>query len=248
MALINITLQGKGGVGKSFINSLLMQYYAKRQIEAQGFDTDPVNQTLAGYKAFPVKAVKLGDRDDEINPRYFDYLIEDIVALPENAAANIDNGASTFLPLLSYLLESQVLSMLREAGHEVRLHCVLVGGQALDDTLRGLAEVLVHLPDVAVVVWINEFVYGRVERNRPGMEPEGFEQTALFKKNKDRYHSLVRLPELRQSTYGFDIKQMTQARLSFEEAIASPDFKIMQKQRLRTTWGTLFNIMEEAML
>ncbi|MDP2699942.1 conjugal transfer protein TraL [Thalassospira sp.] len=248
MALINITLQGKGGVGKSFINSLLMQYYHQKNIEAHGFDTDPVNQTLAGYKAFPVKVVILGEREDEINPRFFDDLIEDLVALPENAVANIDNGSSTFLPLLSYLLESQVLTMLRESGHDVRLHCVLVGGQALDDTMRGLAEVLVHLPDIPVVVWINEFVYGRVARTRPGAEPEGFEQSALYKKNSARFHSLVRLPAVRQSTYGHDIAQMTQARLTFDEAIRSEHFKVMAKQRLKTTWRTLFNIMEEAML
>ncbi|PKR56590.1 MULTISPECIES: conjugal transfer protein TraL [Thalassospira] len=248
MALINITLQGKGGVGKSFINSLLMQYYLKRGLEVQGFDTDPVNQTFAGYKAFPVKSIQLGEREDEINPRFFDDLIEDLVALPENAVANIDNGSSTFLPLLSYLLESQVLTMLRDAGHDVRLHCVIVGGQALEDTMRGLAEVLVHLPDIPVVVWLNEYVYGRILRARPGSEPEGFEQSALYKKNKVRFYSLVHLPAVRQSTYGHDIAQMTQSHLTFDEAVASDQFKIMAKQRLKTTWTALYGVMEEAML
>ena len=247
MALINMTLQGKGGVGKSFVNSLLAQYYMKRESPLQGFDTDPVNQTFAGYKAFPVKVVKLGERIDEIDPRYFDDLIEDLVELPEDGVAVIDNGASTFMPLLNYLVESQVIEMLQDAGHQVRLHSVIIGGQALDDTMNGLAAILTYLPSVPVVVWLNEY-FGKIERTVPGAAPIPFDKSSLYKNNKDRLYGLVRLPDVRKETFGRDIEDMMRARLTFDEAVASEDFKIMARQRLKNTWRVLDDAMEKAML
>ena len=100
------------------------------------FDTDPVNRTFSGYRAFGVGTVRLGARPDEIDPRRFDRLIERIMALgasnrrarrtprrpggapttPETApqtAVVIDNGASTFLPLLGYLVESDAAAVRR---------------------------------------------------------------------------------------------------------------------------------------
>ncbi|MBB4268183.1 CO dehydrogenase nickel-insertion accessory protein CooC1, partial [Roseospira visakhapatnamensis] len=45
MAAIHMTLQGKGGVGKSFIASLLAQHFLARGQAPICLDTDPVNQT-----------------------------------------------------------------------------------------------------------------------------------------------------------------------------------------------------------
>jgi hypothetical protein len=247
MALINITVQGKGGIGKSLINTLLTQYYVKRGVKVQGFDADPVNQTLASFKALPVKVTKLGDREDEINPRYFDQLIDDLVAMPEDGVAVIDNGASTFLPLLSYLVESQVLGMLSDAGHQIRLQSVITGGQPMEDTLKGLSRVLRSLPNVPAVVWLNPHE-GPVENRNAGAAPKGFEEFKLYKDHKDRIHSIVNIPAVRKETFGQDISQMMQARLTFDEAVASKEFSIMARQRLKTTWNTLFSVMEEAML
>ena len=245
MALINLTLQGKGGVGKSLASRLMCEYYQKRGVELKGFDTDPVNQTFGNHKAFPVDVIQLGERPDEINPRYFDNLIEKLMPMSEDSVAVIDNGSSTFLPLLGYLVESQVLEMLREAGHEVRLHSVITGGQAITDTMTGLAQTLTYVPDVPVVVWINEY-FGRVERSLPNGKKESFEGSALYKNNKERIISLVTLPEVRKETFGHDIEQMMQQHLSFEEACVSESFTLMSRQRLKTTWRALEAAMAHA--
>ncbi|WP_349594580.1 conjugal transfer protein TraL [Thalassospira sp. NFXS8] len=242
-----MTLQGKGGVGKSFISSLLAQYYLPRAENLQCFDTDPVNQTFAGYKAFPVETIRLGERQDEINARYFDALIEKIIDLPEESVVVIDNGASTFLPLLGYLVEAQAFDVLHELGHEIRLHTIVTGGQASTDTVQGLGQILTHLPELTIVVWLNEY-FGRVERRAANGEIEGFEQSGLYKKNKDRIHALVRLPEVRKETFGHDVEQMMRARLTFDEAVQSPEFAVMARQRLKMTWRTLHNTMEQAVL
>ncbi|MBS8275622.1 conjugal transfer protein TraL [Thalassospira tepidiphila] len=247
MALINLTLQGKGGVGKSFVASLLAQHYLKRDTPLHCYDTDPVNQTFAGYKAFPVETIRLGERPDEINPRYFDALIEQIMTGPEDGVVVIDNGASTFLPLLGYMVEAQALQMLADAGHEVRLHTVLTGGQALNDTMQGLHQVLQSVPDIPVVVWLNEY-FGRIERKNASGEVESFEHSGLCKKNKNRIHALVRLPEVRKETFGHDIEQMMRARLTFDEAGKHADFPLMSRQRLMMTWRSIGASMEQAVL
>jgi hypothetical protein len=247
MALINLTLQGKGGVGKSFVASLLAQYYAGKDVALACYDTDPVNRTFAGYEAFNAETVLLGERPDELNPRYFDALVEKIMTAEEDAVVVIDNGASTFLPLLGYMVESQALEMITGSGHEVRLHTVLTGGQALNDTLQGLSQVLTYVPDVPVVVWLNEY-FGRIERQNDKGEVQGFEQSGLYKQNKSRIHALVRLPEVRKETFGHDIEQMMRARLTFDEAVQHLDFPLMARQRLKMSWKAIHGAMDQAVL
>jgi len=46
---IHLTLQGKGGVGKSLVASILAQYFRHRGTEIHCLDTDPVNQTFSQY-------------------------------------------------------------------------------------------------------------------------------------------------------------------------------------------------------
>lgn len=50
MAKIHMILQGKGGVGKSFISSKLAQYKVAKGRNLLCIDTDPVNATFYGFK------------------------------------------------------------------------------------------------------------------------------------------------------------------------------------------------------
>ena len=59
MRQIHLILQGKGGVGKSLSASILCQYLLAQGKELLAIDTDPVNQTLTGYKALPVQKLEL---------------------------------------------------------------------------------------------------------------------------------------------------------------------------------------------
>lgn len=247
MATVHLTLQGKGGVGKSFIASLLAQHFMHRGAALQCYDTDPVNQTFAGYKAFPAEIVRLGERPDEINARYFDRLIEQIMAAPEDAVIVVDNGASTFLPFLGYTVESQALDMLSEAGHQIRLHPVVTGGQALDDTMQGLQHLVDTMPPhIPLVVWLNEY-FGRVEQQVNG-KVKTFEDSGIYKRSVDRIAAIVRLPEVRRETFGKDIEEMMRARLTFDEAGRHEAFSLMARQRLSMTWRKIHAAMELAQL
>ena len=73
-----MTLQGKGGVGKSFICTLLAQYKMAKGPAPLCVDTDAVNGTFHGFGALNV--VKLDVLEGkEINRGKFDKLVELIV-------------------------------------------------------------------------------------------------------------------------------------------------------------------------
>jgi len=127
MAKIHMVLQGKGGVGKSMIAATIAQYKASKGQTPLCIDTDPVNSTFEGYKALNVQRLNIMD-GDEINTRNFDALVEQIASTKGDVI--IDNGASSFVPLSSYLIGNQVPALLQDMGHELVVHTVVTGGQA----------------------------------------------------------------------------------------------------------------------
>ncbi|MES9902165.1 MAG: ArsA-related P-loop ATPase [Sedimenticola sp.] len=236
MADVHFTMQGKGGVGKTFVASILAQYISTvREHELTVIDTDPVNATLSQYKALNVEYLAIQDADStRINERHFDRLIEKILNNPESDFV-IDNGAATFVPLSNYLIENSAIEMLEESGRKVVIHPVITGGQGLVDTLSGLSQLIDQLPpEVAIVVWKNPF-FGDIEK-----DGKKFEQMAVYKKNQDRIHAVMAIPKQSADTYGVDIEEMLQHKLTFDEAIVSPIFGIMSKQRLRLVKTEIF--------
>ena len=134
MAKIHMVLQGKGGVGKSFIATVIAQYKRSKGQQPLCIDTDPVNATFHGFKALNVQLLEIM-QGDEIQTRHFDTLVELIA--PSKDDVIIDNGASSFVPLTHYLISNQVPVLLQEMGHEMVVHTVITGSQALLDTVSG---------------------------------------------------------------------------------------------------------------
>jgi len=157
MAKIHLILQGKGGVGKSFIAATLAQYKASKGQSPLCIDTDPVNATFHGYKALKVHKLQIMD-GDEIKSRTFDTLVE-LVATSKNDVI-IDNGASSFVPLSHYLISNQVPALLQDMGHELVVHTIITGGPsyfAIDVTVKGKAALTalfeeVRNPETPIVV------------------------------------------------------------------------------------------------
>jgi CO dehydrogenase nickel-insertion accessory protein CooC1 len=44
---VHLVLQGKGGVGKSFVAAILAQYFKTKTAQVHCLDTDPVNGVLS---------------------------------------------------------------------------------------------------------------------------------------------------------------------------------------------------------
>src|SRR5713226_6266141 len=168
MAKIHMILQGKGGVGKSFIAAMIAQYKASKGQKPLCIDTDPVNSTFHGYKALGVRRLQIMD-GDEINSRNFDTLVELVAASKDDVI--IDNGAASFVPMSHYLLSNQVPALLQQMGHELVVHTVITGGQALLDTVNGFAQLVSQFPEEALfIVWLNPY-WGPIEH-----EGKRFEQ------------------------------------------------------------------------
>jgi adenylylsulfate kinase-like enzyme len=47
---VHLSLQGKGGVGKSLVASILALYLNRKALAVRCIDSDPVNKTLSQYK------------------------------------------------------------------------------------------------------------------------------------------------------------------------------------------------------
>ena len=112
----HFVLQGKGGVGKSFVANLLAQSFVARGTPALCIDTDPVNGTLHAFTSLGVQRINILE-GDEINTRAFDTLIEKIAQSKTDVI--VDNGASSFVPLSHYLISNEVAAILQELGHSV---------------------------------------------------------------------------------------------------------------------------------
>ena len=64
---VHFSLQGKGGVGKSLVASILAQYLSHKHFDLKCYDTDPVNQTFHSYIGLNVSHLVLmkGAKIDE---------------------------------------------------------------------------------------------------------------------------------------------------------------------------------------
>jgi len=232
MAKIHMVLQGKGGVGKSLIAAILAQYNVSKGKQPLCIDTDPVNATFHGFKALNVKRLQIMD-SDEINPRHFDSLVELIA--PSTVDVIIDNGASSFVPLSHYLISNQVPALLQEMGHELVVHTVITGSQALTDTVNGFAQLATQFPaESSFIVWLNPY-WGAIE-----YEGKSFEQMKAYINNKSRVTAIIKMPTLKEETYGRDLADMLQEHLTFDEALANSALTIMTRQRLKIVKSALF--------
>jgi len=233
---VDFILQGKGGVGKSLIACMIAQYLKGKYSDVKCLDTDPVNQTFSNYRDLGAEYVPIlvGSKIDE---RKFDSMMEQI--LTGTGHFVIDNGASTFIPLTSYMAENNVVEMLEEAGYEVFFHTVVTGGQAIIDTLSGFKALAELTNSKNIIVWLNEY-FGNVEHSG-----KNFLEMKAYKELEDRVRGIVVLHKRNPDTFGKDFDEMTSRKLVFSQAIADPAFSLMAKQRLKTVQKDIFAQIEK---
>ncbi len=238
MATIHFILQGKGGVGKSMIASILYQAIQELGFEVIGYDTDPVNATLAGFKEFNIKSLKLLSPDGNIDARKFDDLLEDLAEAPEHMHIIVDNGASSFIALGSYIKENDMLETLEELGHTVYFHTVITGGQAIVDTVSGFKSLASSFQSSKIVVWLNPF-FGNIE-----IDEKKFTDFTCYKEYGDNVLSIIELPIGTTNLLSKDIEQLFAKKYSFSVGIKTS--KIAIRSRLRKYWETLVGYVQKS--
>ena len=236
MRTVHLILQGKGGVGKSLVASLLCQYLIEQGREILAFDTDPVNQTLTGYKDLPVQKLKLMKGDD-IDRRRFDQLIEAVLSASDDVV--VDNGAATFVPLSSYLKENQTVDFLEEAGMRVLMHTVFTGGQAMKETADGLVSLARHFPTVPLVVWLNRY-FGEI-----ATAGKQFEEFKVYRENQDQIAGLIYIPMKSPQTFGRDLEELFSRHQTFAQAAVDASLPVMTRQRLKIFWNEVCQAIDK---
>jgi hypothetical protein len=232
---VHMTLQHKGGVGKSFAANCIAQYFQHANVPAKVIDADPSNKSLAAYKALNVTALDIMSENNTVNSRAFDDIIDDIISLDRNFV--IDNGATNFLPFMAYLVENRIPEVLVEHGRDMVVHVPIVGAEAMMETIQGFDDIAANIGgQTKIVVWLNEALKGVIQ-------PDGkdFEQTQTYANHKDKILALVRVPYHRSELFAQDMDQLLTKKMTFDEAINSPDFRLMAKQRLKQIQREIFD-------
>jgi hypothetical protein len=235
-AIIHLVLQGKGGIGKSVVASWLAEYLMERGKQVHCVDGDPVNRSLAQYKSLNVEKLDLVNEEGVIVRTRYDALLERFAT--ESGAFVVDSGATAFLPLWSYIVETEVIRVLNDLGRKVYVHCVVSGGEMLSDSLLGFDTLAGSTPDRNVVVWINEY-FGSVAR-----DGKTFDQMAVFHRHADKVVGSVGIPQRSPDTFGASVLLMREKKLTFNEAIKCDSFLLAQKSRLHIIRRDLYEQLD----
>jgi hypothetical protein len=237
---VHFVLQGKGGVGKSFIAAILAQYFREGGWAIHCFDTDPVNATFAQYQGLGADHLNVLKRGT-INEKQFDALVERLCSEP--GVCVVDTGATTFVPLWNYMLENQIIGFLAAHNRRAYIHSVVTGGQALGDTLNGFSKVAETSGGRNIVVWLNEY-FGETN----GKDGRPFDELQVARDHAARVVGTITIRERNHHTFGDDVKEMLQRRLTFDAAIQSEDFSLVSKQRLEIIRRDLFDQLDSLVL
>lgn len=230
---VHFVLQAKGGIGKSFISTLLAQHVINETGAVRCFDTDQENTTFAHYSALSVRHIPLADQSRVINPKRFDSLMETL--LTEDGNFVVDTGANTFSNLLAYMVENEALPMLRDARKTTYVHTIVGGGDMLADTANGFYAIAQKVSGARIVLWFNEH-FGDINT----AEGKPFMETQAYKLSADRLIGIVTLFRRNPLTFGEDIRKLNTKRHTIMQALASPEYTLMEKQRLKTFSRDIF--------
>ena len=235
---VHFILQGKGGIGKTLVSTILAQWLAPKDARAlRCYDTDQENPTFSRYKALNVKHVPVMTDTRTIDPKRFDALMIDI--LEEEGNCVVDNGANSFSPLMAYLLENDCFALLEESGRKVYIHTIVGGGDTLHDTATGFAATA-RSTNVPLVLWENEH-FGRLA----SASGKRFTESQTYLDVAERVRGRVVLSARNADTFGADVKKMNIARMTVDEVRASDKFNVMEKQRIKVVFRDLFEQLDK---
>ncbi len=235
---VHFILQGKGGIGKTLVSTILAQWLAaKDETPLRCYDTDQENPTFSRYKAMNVKHVPVMTEARTIDPKRFDALMIDI--LEEDGNCVIDNGANTFSPLMGYLIENDAFALLQESARKVYIHTIVGGGDTLHDTATGFVATA-KSTTVPLVLWENEH-FGLLQSASGKL----FSQSQTFTDNAARVTGRVTLSQRNPDTFGADVKKMNTTRLTLAEVMQNEKFNIMEKQRIKVVYRDLFEQLDQ---
>ena len=223
-------LQGKGGVGKTTVSTFITQYlkdYLKQDYMA--IDTDQVNASFAKFKALNVETINVM-QDNIITDAGWENLTYKLINTDKSNII-IDNGASSFVPLIAYAIENDMVDLLtleeNSYAGNIFIHVVIAGGEGLSHTLAGLNMICENFNQdkVQIVVWINNFL-GKVET-----QDKKITDYPEYKNNESKILAVVRIPTYKGDLFKKDLSDMLTNHKTFEEMKNDTSVFIMSRSR-----------------
>ncbi len=203
MNQVHVALQGKGGIGKSLVCRFLGEY-----LDAVCIDADPENRTLSECHSLNVREHDLLDRRNSIDQFAIDALMETVI--DETGDIVLDIGASSFVEVNAYFAENDLERVFKNAGKELWVHLLVVGGPSQGACLRAVTDRIKASRDTAdVCVWENEY-FGPIEVQGETLAKSGILASAGF-------HHII-LPQRGRLFVGA-LETMIRNGLTFAEAI-----------------------------
>jgi len=234
-------LAGKGGIGKTFVASLLAQVIASSGEPVLSLDADPVNASLTEITALRAEPVRLflpGSDEPDIDA--MDAMIERIVGADSHVV--LDNGAASFVPLSRYLVAPAVLEAIEAAGKRLVVHTLVSGGPELTQTVRGFDSIASQFPhEIPIVLWVNPH-HGSIT----GSDGASFRDTPVFRKHAARISGIIDLPRFDRH-FAKSIAAMQARGLTFSEAAQSGELYVMDRQRIAQVRRQLWEQVEAAL-
>jgi len=232
----HFVLQGKGGVGKSLVSSMLAQYLQVKGYTPFCGDTDPVNTTFHQIESLDVKLIPITEGGTVIQ-RLFDPLFEKV--LEEENPIVIDNGASTFLPMIKFMVSNDILETMDNFNKEVYIHTIVTGGQAKDDTANGLLALIDMIKSsnskAKIIVWQNDF-WGE-----PKFNGKSLDDVKWMKNNKDIISGIVKIIDRNSDAYTTDLRLMSEKHMTFTDVKNSDEFGLLAKSRIHKVFKDVFD-------
>lgn len=239
MKYIHVVINEKGGVGKSFIASLLIQYLKSNELGVMAIDTDQGNQTLFNTKGLDAKFLNLIDkRTDKIDEREFDRLIVSIDELEDSFEhIVIDVGSNVYRALREYFLENKILEfLLQEKKYRVFFHVPIVADASEKASIDALSTLINDFPEAEFVVWINQHF---------GMSD--FLKNPIRKTLDKKISGFVILKFFNPKTFGQDLAQLNRSKLIFDDVSEDDEFNLMAKHRLGIIRETFYSAIDVVM-
>lgn len=170
---VHLVVQSKGGVGKTFISTLLCQHLCQRSAKVLLIDTDPLNVSSSSSRVLErftsdqlqVQKLRLSERKSATIGDF--QQLADLTKFAEpGTELVIDVGTSIYDQLLKWLLSRGMgaLQLSEDLGAKLMLHVPLAGGAEFTDTLATLSKLRAEpdLQNAHFTVWLNNSLRGRV--------------------------------------------------------------------------------------
>ena len=214
-------MASKGGLGKSFIATLVASSLIHLGSKTKFYDNDSETPVLSGYKSLEAEHIQLFKVDDEghiaAESLNIDahHAIGNELEYGDNNIIVVDNGSPSFQPFLSYFQVNVV-----EAFKSIGVEFIVVIPIAKDKVTHSAPiEVLNSYGNRVKYILIENEHFGEFEYD-----------TSAFDIKQVKY-AVIKMQRYTQSQMA-DINRAQELNLLLSEAITSREFNLVSKSRL----------------